>query len=98
MQTFESGTHIGQLLSSSEFSQVPESKRQELAQKGVDVLLGMVFSNNYVHADLHPGNILVRGLDPDKEAQLVILDSGIVASLSRSDFRNFFDTFTAVRN
>ena len=41
---------------------------------------------------------MVRGLGqgPGK-LQLVVLDSGIVASLNRTDFRNFFDTFTAVR-
>ena len=26
----------------------------------------MVFVNNFVHADLHPGNILIRGLEVDK--------------------------------
>ena len=94
VQTFEDGIHVGQLL--SQLGQVQESKKRELAEKGVDLLLKMVFHNNYVHADLHPGNILVRGLEPGKQIQLVVLDSGIIATLSRQDFRNFFDTFTAI--
>jgi len=97
VQTYEGGTHMSQLLTSSEFENMPQDQRTELAEKGVDLLLKMVFANNFVHADLHPGNILVRGLGqgPGK-LQLVVLDSGIVASLNRTDFRNFFDTFTAI--
>ena len=47
--------------------------------------------------DLHPGNILVRGsLDKPSQLKLVILDSGMVATLSPNDFRNLHDTFEAV--
>ena len=47
--------------------------------------------------DLHPGNILVRGsLDDPSQIKLVILDSGIVATLAPQDFRNLYDTFKAV--
>lgn len=47
--------------------------------------------------DLHPGNILVRGpLDNPSQLKLVILDSGIVATLTPQDFRNLHDTFKAV--
>ena len=46
---------------------------------------------------MHPGNILVRGSlkDPDK-IMLVVLDSGMVATLTPQDFRNLHDTFKAV--
>ena len=45
--------------------------------------------------DLHPGNILVRGsLDDPSQIKLVILDSGIVATLAPQDFRNLYDTFS----
>ena len=47
--------------------------------------------------DLHPGNILVRGsIDNPSQLKLVILDSGMVATLSPQDFRNLHDTFKAV--
>ena len=55
VQTYEGGTHMSQLLSSSEFDNMPQDQRTELAEKGVDLLLKMVFANNFVHADLHPG-------------------------------------------
>ena len=52
---------------------------------------------NISKLDLHPGNILVRGsLDDPSQIKLVILDSGIVATLSPQDFRNLYDTFKAV--
>ena len=55
VQTYEGGTHMSQLLSSSEFDNMAQDQRTELAEKGVDLLLKMVFANNFVHADLHPG-------------------------------------------
>lgn len=38
----------------------PESIRKDLAYTGFAALLQMLLWDNFVHADLHPGNILVR--------------------------------------
>lgn len=46
-----------------------------------------------MHGDLHPGNILVRNEDPPK---IVILDPGIVSSLTTHDMGNFKSVFKAV--
>lgn len=66
-------------------------------------IIFQVFRHNFVHGDLHPGNLLVRGLDQklrmesDKSSvQLIILDPGIVASLTPKDLANFKAVFTAV--
>nr|XP_045017013.1 uncharacterized aarF domain-containing protein kinase 2 isoform X2 [Jaculus jaculus] len=67
-----------------------------------------IFVDNFVHGDLHPGNILVQGangLSPSPVAamapslhplRLVLLDAGIVAELQASDLRNFRAVFLAV--
>lgn len=38
--------------------------QQELAQEGLDAFLHMLLIDNFVHADLHPGNIMVRFYKP----------------------------------
>ena len=38
--------------------------RQELADEGLDAFLRMLLLDNFVHADLHPGNIMVRFYRP----------------------------------
>jgi ubiquinone biosynthesis protein len=56
----------------------PAEERQRLARAGFRLLLEMIFSHGFVHADLHPGNLLVT-----PEGQVVMLDLGLVASLGR---------------
>ena len=62
-----------------------------LADAGVDMLLKMVFVDNFWHGDLHPGNILVT-----KERRLAVVDAGIVGSLTKTDRQNILDTFSAI--
>lgn len=38
--------------------------QQEIAHEGLDAFLHMVLIDNFVHADLHPGNIMVRFYKP----------------------------------
>nr|XP_004563872.1 uncharacterized aarF domain-containing protein kinase 2 isoform X2 [Maylandia zebra] len=45
-------------------SEVPKEVKQRIAKMGVDTLLKMVFLDNFVHGDLHPGNILVQCQGP----------------------------------
>jgi ubiquinone biosynthesis protein len=51
-----------------------------LARIGFRTLLQMVFKDGFVHADLHPGNILVTA-----GGTVVILDLGLIAELSDAD-------------
>jgi ubiquinone biosynthesis protein len=55
-----------------------------LAKIGFRTLLKMVFADGFVHADLHPGNILV-----DDHDKIVILDLGLTAELDEAARRAF---------
>ena len=68
-----------------------EVVRKELAELGVDMLLKMVFTDNYWHGDLHPGNILVTSGN-----RLCVLDTGVASSLTEGDRENLIHTFRAV--
>lgn len=66
---------------------------------------GFVFQvDNFIHADMHPGNILVR-VGPSKSSRrrlfkskphVVFLDVGMTAELSGSDRINLLEFFKAV--
>ncbi|XP_051728443.1 uncharacterized aarF domain-containing protein kinase 5 isoform X2 [Ctenopharyngodon idella] len=68
---------------------VEEIQRQGLslkdtADKLVRTFAEQIFYTGFIHADPHPGNVLVRR-GPDKKAELVLLDHGLYESLSKSD-------------
>nr|XP_008169346.1 uncharacterized aarF domain-containing protein kinase 2 isoform X4 [Chrysemys picta bellii] len=57
VETFEESQPISQYL----HVDISSELRKRLAKMGIDMLLKMVFVDNFVHGDLHPGNILVQG-------------------------------------
>lgn len=64
-----------------------EGKRR-LAAVGFRMLFKMIFEDGFVHADLHPGNILVG-----KDGQVAVLDLGLVGELDdrhRNGFARYF--------
>lgn len=65
--------------------------KRKLARIGVNAFLKMCFNDNFVHGDLHPGNILVsegRGREPLK---LIFLDAGITTvRVPASNLSTFF--------
>ena len=58
----------------------------------------MVFKHNFIHADLHPGNILVSrgGAGRESQYQLGLVDAGLVVQLEEADRRNFIALFRAI--
>jgi len=70
---------------------------QRLAIRGVRMFYTQVFRDNLFHADLHPGNILIDVTNP-KDASYILLDYGIVASLSPSDLYYISENFIALFN
>ncbi|XP_059412765.1 uncharacterized aarF domain-containing protein kinase 5 isoform X3 [Carassius carassius] len=68
---------------------VEEIQRQGLslrdtADKLIRIFAEQIFYTGFIHADPHPGNVLVRR-GPDNKAELVLLDHGLYQYLSKSD-------------
>ncbi|XP_053815476.1 uncharacterized aarF domain-containing protein kinase 5 [Vidua chalybeata] len=57
---------------------------RDTAEKLIQVFAEQIFYTGFIHADPHPGNVLVRR-GPDGRAQLVLLDHGLYESLSERD-------------
>lgn len=50
---------------------IPGDLKRAIARLGINMLLKMIFVDNFVHADLHPGNILVQGAHRPSTSQEV---------------------------
>lgn len=71
VMSYEEGLNVNEL---------DDSATQEIiARRGYQMMLHMVFNHGFVHADLHPGNMLVQG------NRLMIVDLGLIATLQASD-------------
>ncbi|KAL0406852.1 UNVERIFIED_CONTAM: putative serine/threonine-protein kinase abkC [Sesamum latifolium] len=75
-----------------------------LAHIGTHALLKMLLVDNFIHADMHPGNILVRELRSKRSGKslfksrphVIFLDVGMTAELSKKDRDNLLEFFKAV--
>lgn len=106
VESFEEGDHISSYVG-TEFVH-----NKKLADLGMNCYLKMLLRDNYIHADLHPGNILVRIETPAPGSitdrigaamgwdlsvpKLVLLDVGMTARLTREDQSNLVDFFTGL--
>ncbi|XP_029369355.1 putative aarF domain-containing protein kinase 5 isoform X3 [Echeneis naucrates] len=57
---------------------------RDVADKLIKTFAEQIFYTGFIHADPHPGNVLVRP-GPDKKAELVLLDHGLYEYLSQHD-------------
>mmetsp|Transcript_16045 Transcript_16045/g.22610 ORF Transcript_16045/g.22610 Transcript_16045/m.22610 type:complete len:570 (+) Transcript_16045:63-1772(+) len=73
-ETFVHGQPIMNYVNSS------REDRKRIATLGLETVLKMIFLNDFVHGDLHPGNILV-GKDSNGKLGLRILDCGLVIEM-----------------
>ncbi|MCF6194789.1 MAG: ubiquinone biosynthesis regulatory protein kinase UbiB, partial [Kangiellaceae bacterium] len=70
---------------------------ERLAALGVEIFFTQVFSHNFFHADMHPGNILVDASDPENPSYIAV-DFGIMGTLSPEDQNYLADNFLAFFN
>ncbi|XP_057182926.1 uncharacterized aarF domain-containing protein kinase 2 [Triplophysa rosa] len=83
VETYEESEPISKYLS----PEVPAAVKRRIARMGVGLLLKMVFVDNFVHGDLHPGNILVQmggGEEPQDRVTLTDLWDTVVVSVRSS--------------
>ncbi len=66
----------------------------KLARDGVEIFFTQVFRDGYFHADMHPGNLQVS-VDPATFGQYILLDFGIVGTLTENDKEYLAQNFTA---
>ncbi|XP_067364005.1 uncharacterized aarF domain-containing protein kinase 5 isoform X2 [Channa argus] len=57
---------------------------KDTADKLIRTFAEQIFYTGFIHADPHPGNVLVRR-GPDNKAELVLLDHGLYDCLSQQD-------------
>lgn len=101
VETFEQGDSVARYIDDEEGN--PRIKR-DLAHIGTYALLKMLLVDNFIHADMHPGNILVRvpqNKRPRKKLfrvkpHLIFLDVGMTSELSQYDRLNLLEFFKAV--
>ena len=84
----------------------PINDKEELLKQGVDFkklainavesFFIQVFEHNFFHADMHPGNIFINKTGDD--VQFVLVDFGIMGSLSNFDKRYLAENFVAFFN
>lgn len=55
-------------------------ERQQFSRRGIQSVCKMIFQDNFLHGDLHPGNVMVSN-----EGEIVMLDVGITKVFSKSD-------------
>lgn len=71
--------------------------REKVGKMCMDIFVKMLFVDNFIHGDLHPGNIHIRmPKDPEGKSEVVLLDAGLAVTLSPADRQNFLETFQAL--
>ena len=69
-----------------------------LAEYGVEVFFTQVFRDSFFHADMHPGNIFVSRPEAGRPARVMVVDFGIMSSLTEFDQRYLAENFLAFLN
>ena len=69
-----------------------------LAETGVEIFFTQVFTHNFFHADMHPGNIFVDHKSPPDNPRYIAVDFGIMGTLSHDDQHYLAENFLAFFN
>lgn len=92
VETFERGMSLNEFLKTN----TDLNQHRAIAKIGLNSYLKMILVHNFIHADLHPGNILIRKKPVSDDLQVVLLDTGFVAELSDQDWFHFKQLFKCI--
>lgn len=99
VETFETGYPL------SYFIEKSHPQNPAIAQLGLKSFYQMLFVDNFIHADCHAGNIMVKipsveqqQKDANHQPELVLIDVGMVTELSQHDRANFITLWRNVVN
>lgn len=99
VETFEHGESVAHYVDSLEGH---DRFKSALAHLGTHALLKMLLVDNFIHADMHPGNILVRikrgkrKQEAKSKPHVIFIDVGMTAELSKTDQVTLLEFFKAV--
>ncbi|KAL3903893.1 MAG: hypothetical protein SGILL_010273, partial [Bacillariaceae sp.] len=82
VETFSDGTPIIEYTKPG----TPMDERKQLATLGLEMTLEMIFLHDFIHGDLHPGNILVEGKYP--KLKYHVLDCGLALEMGPEQHAN----------
>jgi len=68
-----------------------------LGERGVEIFFTQVFTHNFFHADMHPGNIFIDKSNPDNPKYIAV-DFGIMGTLEPQDQRYLAENLHAFFN
>ncbi len=82
---------VTEAVSGHNLAEIESLKKQgvdchRLATDGIALFLTQVFENNFFHADMHPGNIMINADNPARP-HYILVDFGIVGVMSKEDLR-----------
>lgn len=69
-----------------------------LAESGIEIFFTEVLRDSFFHADMHPGNLFVYSPVADQPLKIMMVDFGIMGSLSEFDQRYLAENFMAFLN
>jgi len=61
-------------------TQEDQNLREQLSRRGIQAVCKMIFQDNFLHGDLHPGNVLITNNN-----EIVMLDVGITKVFAKRD-------------
>jgi aarF domain-containing kinase len=102
VESYERGIPLGKIIDEGSVR-----LKKKVCDLGIGAFLKMLFMDNFVHGDLHPGNVMFQptnhncslselNAEKQPEGTILIIDCGLIAQLGTRDERNFLDLMHAV--